>query len=491
MLASDVLHPALGYAGYLFLTYILRLLGYRLLLHPLRDYPGPFLAKLTGLHAGFYAVRRRLHLEIYRNHVQYGPVVRVGPDRLVFNSVTALHDIYQSERITESRGYVTTARNNVFNVFNALDRDLHRQKRRLVGLAVSERSMRAFEPTLMSHVDICLSQMLESSRNSSSVDMTAKARHPGLDIVGQLAFGYDLRIQTSEENRFMMKAMTFGNYRGNVYQHLHWRSKLYPTPILDKVFYEAREKYYPLLETMISTRVAQDKHAKHDLFSFVAESVKSTDRGGDLWQEALFFILAAGDTTATAICAAFFYMSRNPECYKKLASEIRSAFETGLDIKSGPQLAGCRYLRACIDESMRMSPPVGTTLREQDSRDGETQPLIVDGHVIPRGTLVGVNIYALHHNPEYFPDPFTFSPEPWIIPWSEGAAGEKARKLMHDAFAAFSVGTRGCAGKAMAYLGGLSGGWVLEAWLAPFQEQTRRLICILDYCSSQTCGATI
>lgn len=40
--------------------------------------------------------------------------------------------------------------------------------------------------------------------------------------------------------------------------------------------------------------------------------------------------------------------------------------------------------------------------------------LIVDGHIIPRGTLVGVNPYAVMHNEEYYPEPFVFWPERWL-----------------------------------------------------------------------------
>lgn len=51
-----------------------------------------------------------------------------------------------------------------------------------------------------------------------------------------------------------------------------------------------------------------------------------------------------------------------------------------------------------------MSPPIPGTLWRQLSPDhnGDTQ-LIVDGHVIPKGTYVGVNTYALHHNPVSVP----------------------------------------------------------------------------------------
>jgi cytochrome P450 len=124
---------------------------------------------------------------------------------------------------------------------------------------------------------------------------------------------------------------------------------------------------------------------------------------------------AGGDTTATALAGCFFYLSRNPESYKRLTTEIRSAFASAAEIRGGPKLAGCAYLRACIDEALRMASPVPTTLwREQDPADDGSRPLVVDGHVIPRGTLVGVNIYSLHHNDEYFPDPFTFRPERWL-----------------------------------------------------------------------------
>ena len=98
---------------------------------------------------------------------------------------------------------------------------------------------------------------------------------------------------------------------------------------------------------------------------------------------------------------------------------------------------------------MRLSPPVtGTLWRELPASDRE--PLIIDGHVIPRGTLVGVNIYSIHHNAEYFPDPFTFKPERWLS-GEKGSTTEKLR-LANSAFAPFSSGARGCAGKSMAYM---------------------------------------
>lgn len=179
-----------------------------------------------------------------------------------------------------------------------------------------------------------------------------------------------------------------------------------------------------------------------------------------------------GATTATVLSACFFYLSRNPACYASLAAEIRSTFKSADEIRSGPRLSSCKYLRACIDETLRMSPPsLATSWREQDANDDSGEPFVVDGHVIPRGTQVGVSLYSLLHNEEYFPDSFTFKPERWLDEYPlDGGSGDSpstvpgneqgrererektARADMREAFVPFLIGDRACAGKAMAYM---------------------------------------
>lgn len=108
------------------------------------------------------------------------------------------------------------------------------------------------------------------------------------------------------------------------------------------------------------------------------------------------------------------------------------------------------YLRACIDEAIRMSPPAaGILWRDLAPDDDKNQPFVVDGQVIPRGTIVGLNTYSLHHNEDYFPDPFSYDPERWL---DSSDYSSETKRIMRDAFAPFSIGPRGCAGKAMAYL---------------------------------------
>lgn len=160
--------------------------------------------------------------------------------------------------------------------------------------------------------------------------------------------------------------------------------------------------------------------------------------------------LSGGLTTSSAITALFFYLSRNPSSYARLTSEIRSKFNEASEIVTSPTLSSCTYLRACINETLRMSPPApGTLWRELPSNSPETH-VVIDGHIVPRGTLVGVNTYTIHHNETYFKDPFEFEPERWLM-YEKGSEQDNADfKLQQEAFQPFSLGTRACVGKVMA-----------------------------------------
>lgn len=161
----------------------------------------------------------------------------------------------------------------------------------------------------------------------------------------------------------------------------------------------------------------------------------------ELWGESNLLIIAGSDTTSTALTSTFFYLAHNRRTLAKAQEEVRSSFKDINEIVGGKGLNGCVYLRACIDESMRMSPPVPGILPREVCAGG----LEVDGHHIPAGTVVGVSAYTIHHNPEYFPSPFTYSPERWI----EG--DEEETRKRRSAFCPFSVGSRGCIGKGLAY----------------------------------------
>lgn len=168
----------------------------------------------------------------------------------------------------------------------------------------------------------------------------------------------------------------------------------------------------------------------------------------ELYSDSSTLISAGSDTVAITLSATIFYLLHYSEVLEKLATQIRSTFSS-IDQIDGKSVRSNVYLRACIDEALRLSPPVASLLPREVLPGG----LIVDGHYFPPGTTVGTPTYAIQHNPEYYPDPFKYRPERWIV--DEGAGGIQSPDSVataRAAFCAFNVGRRGCVGKNIAYL---------------------------------------
>ncbi|KAI0485705.1 cytochrome P450 [Xylaria cf. heliscus] len=448
----QTLVPAARGLTYVTITFCLVAWVYRLCLHPLSQYPGPLLAKLSDFYGAFYAANTTLHFKTLQDHETFGSVIRQGPNKLVFNTSTALYDIYQNERITKARVYLVSQRApNAYGLFNSIDRSIHQRKRKLLGPVVNDRSTRAFEASMLGQIDVFIQGLLSSCQEQPTkpVDLTERFTYLATDIMGEFVFGYPLNLQTNETYRFMTD--TTSSYFLNIALQLPFLSHIRISNLRPLRAFLRGKSYRSILQKMIRSRLAEGPDAKHNLF-FMTDTLRVSDDDEvfieEIRSEATFLLSAGSDTISTCLSALFFYLSRNADCYQKVTAEIRTKFSSSDSIRGGPCLSDCSYLRACIDESMRMSPPIaGTLWREQIvGSDADAGPLLIDGHIIPPGTHVGVNIYALHHNEEYFPEPFTFKPERFLSGDVQG--GEQSRK----AFAPFSLGARGCMGRSMAYL---------------------------------------
>ena len=169
----------------------------------------------------------------------------------------------------------------------------------------------------------------------------------------------------------------------------------------------------------------------------------------ELWAESNLLIIAGSDTPATAIAGCFYYLAHNPRVLRALEEEICSTFDNvgEIDNYSSNKLANCSYLRAVIDETMRMSPSVTGTVPREVLKGG----IMIDGEYIPAGTVVGTGFYSLHHNPQYFLDPFAYKPERWIVGSGPEVTAESV-ELAQSGFFPFSFGPRGCIGKNLAYM---------------------------------------
>ncbi|KAK2611998.1 hypothetical protein QQS21_001963 [Conoideocrella luteorostrata] len=454
MEALSVFWQISRYAAQALLFLLLASGSYNLLLHPLRKYPGPFLAKITDGYNAFAAVRKRNHLVAYQNFQRYGPVVRHAPNRLLFNTVTAVHDIYLNPRVTKGQAYRNSQLRAKFpSVLNALDRDQHRRKRKYIAQPISERFMQKFEPTMQTEIDIFLQKIHTACKTGQIMNLSEHCQRLSFDIVGQLGFGYPFRTQMDNKYRYISRIMEAMSWRISTY--MQWPLLRMIETVMLLLNVSEFIDFDNAIKTMIKARTEKKKDAHFDMWSVLADHIGQGEGEllpGEVWPEAILFIIAGGSTTSTAMSSVFFYLSRNRRCYEALVTEIRSTFSEFSAIKASNGLHKCKYLRACIDESLRMAPASLTSLwREQDPKDESGKPLIVDGNVIPRGTQVAISMYSLFHNDHYFPDPFEFKPERWLDTANQTEQEKASQATMRKAFVPFLIGDRACAGKAMGY----------------------------------------
>lgn len=221
--------------------------------------------------------------------------------------------------------------------------------------------------------------------------------------------------------------------------------------------------YWTFIETTVVDRVNLEKTREssekgiqpqdRDWFSFLLAIRDETGKQGlnidELTGEASLLVVAGHETSANTTCATFFYLAHNPRVLAKLVKELRGTFESVEDIVYGTKLSGCTYLRACIDEAMRLSPPAPSELERDVTAGGIT----IEGEFYPPGITVGVPHFSLDRNEAIYGDSYTYRPERWIVSHDIDTLNTKEDvKRLKECFYPFSKGPGNCAGQAIAIL---------------------------------------
>ena len=119
-------------------------------------------------------------------------------------------------------------------------------------------------------------------------------------------------------------------------------------------------------------------------------------------------IEAGSETTSAALNTCILYLSAYPEVRRKAYDEILRVVGTSRSptFEDEPHLP---YVRAIVKEAMRIRPVtnIGTP-------HYTTTPVTYKTHVIPAGSVVCIQQYAIHYNGGFFPSPETFDPDRYL-----------------------------------------------------------------------------
>ncbi|KAK7188536.1 fatty acid synthase alpha subunit reductase [Paraphaeosphaeria sporulosa] len=447
----------LTYAVFATIAYALFVCIGRVYFHAFAHVPGPILAKLTNAYSAYHAAKGDTHVMIQRLHEQYGPVVRYGPDRILFNSRKSMEEIYgRHENLFKGRAYDAMRVQPLPSVFNAASNELHSRRRKIISQGFSEQAMRASESKILRHVGNYCDVLFEPSNGKDwgeARETTQWSAFFAIDLIADLTVGRSTAMLTSPDNRVYNPARKANFVRMGL--AIQWpeafcSGMVNPIKVGEVLFPKIAKlgkEWHMLLGSWIASRLTELRSEKatgeSDMITAIAQ-YRDPDSGeglsdGELTAEMTTLLIAGSGTITTGMTSLLWYLSRYPDEYQKAVQEVRSIFKKPQDIGMNSRLSRCTYLKACLQEAMRVSPAPTAPLYREAGPGGAS----VCGIYVPEGYEVATSIYALHHNEAHHPDSFRFDPSRWLQD-NEKVAATKA------AWAPFSVGDRNCVGMTLA-----------------------------------------
>ncbi|TFK72869.1 cytochrome P450 monooxygenase pc-2 [Pluteus cervinus] len=199
----------------------------------------------------------------------------------------------------------------------------------------------------------------------------------------------------------------------------------------------------PAIQSAIERKKEGVEKGEEESLTLLDELVRQTDDQTLIRDETINMLVAGKDTTATTLSFAVYMLSEHPQFLAKLRQEILDRVgpdrtPTYVDVKK------MKFLRAVINESLRLYPPV--PLDSRWAVKGTTFPPITPGGkplFIPAGTNIMYSVFYMHRRKDLWgPDALEFDPDRFIDSRAE-------RYLVSNPyiFLPFNGGPRTCLGQ--------------------------------------------
>ncbi|KAF7982659.1 hypothetical protein HWV62_27113 [Athelia sp. TMB] len=320
------------------------------------------------------------------------------------------------------------------------------------------------------HADDVIAQMKARFRQGYAVDFQDAISRFTLDSATEFLFGHDVRslatglpyphtaahLNAAHSSPAEDFAVAFGRSQELISQRarIGWIWPLFeifkdttaePMKVvngfLDPILKEAVEKQ------RVAGEGFEDKEAVGEAETLLDHLVKLTTDHVVLKDEILNILIAGRDTTAATLTFAVYLLATNPAALVRLREEVLASVGTSAK-PTYDNIKDMKYLRAVINETLRLFPAVPFDARETvhettwPSSDPTQRPLY-----IPAKTRIVYSVFAMHRRPGLWgPDALEFDPERFL-----DARVQRYLTKNPFMFLPFNAGPRICLGQQFAY----------------------------------------
>ncbi|EPE08879.1 benzoate 4-monooxygenase cytochrome p450 [Ophiostoma piceae UAMH 11346] len=438
-----------------------------------RKYPAiNCIAGITNLgfmYEAMIGIRSQKLSQLHKTH----PVVRIGPNSLSFAGGEAIKDIYGHGSPCDKDKFYSVLAGTHFHLADVVDRPEHARKRKVLSAAYALKNLEDWEfkvadktERFIKACEKACTAPLKPGMEPDPMDVTFDYRmftnfftldaiaDIGLsERLGFLDQGHDLcEAETADGKVYMTNYRTALDSTALAQSHLIWAYGWYNFNVwLSKIVSRKYNELWKLNEhwNNIVNRRARKRLTRYengeklnDFFQCLMEDRNGAENNlewGEIVAEVSIMMNAGSATTALAMVSAMYHLLRNPHVMDKLRAELDATLSPDEVVVPYQKIKYLPYLRAVLDESLRMSPPTSFGLPRRTPPQGRS----IGNQYIPGDTSVSISAYVAHRDESVFRDAEKFSPERWL--------GEEG-KALQSSFVAFSAGARGCIGRNISYL---------------------------------------
>jgi cytochrome P450 len=281
--------------------------------------------------------------------------------------------------------------------------DHWRRQRRLAQPAFHRRRLSGYAQVMVEAASAMLARWERADAAGSSLDVGAGMSRLTLAIAGLTLFSRD----PSQEADVVGK--TFGvlaRYLEQRFNHPFTSLPAWVPTSGNRRMKDAARTLKGVVLAIIQERRREGRD-HGDLLSMLIEA-RDEETGeamteDQLCSEALTFLIAGQETTATALTWTWFLLGAHPAIRQRVREEARNVLgDRAPTIEDVPHLIATRM---AIEESMRLCPPVWALAREAAQEDE------IGGYRIPARSTVIVSPFVTHRHPDFWERPEVFDPD--------------------------------------------------------------------------------
>ncbi|KAI8326255.1 cytochrome P450 [Martensiomyces pterosporus] len=421
---------------------------YALYFSPLRNIPGPFLARLTRKRDDGIVLMGWASRYARNEFEKYGDVYVSQPKTVSLSNPADARTVFASHAFRKSQFYKTLDIFDIENTLSTADPELASLRRRQLGPYFHHGYLRRMEPTIIKHGIRAIKEKWDEliSRSADGLAEVIYSREfllTTFDITGALSFGREfgaLKNNDVTAAEWIASTLAFFGIRQ---MFTRW-PKFISTPIFSRWETRYNELIAFSAESIAKRRelllTAEEKPADLLQAMLDAEDPESKIRmdSVQVHAESIIMLLGGSETSSNTLTWTLHLLMLYPQQYKRAVDEVRSVFDRDHTILYSEGRAKLPFVEACLYESMRLFPVSGGQVSRIVPEGGVT---LSGGQFIPGGFEVQVNIQGVNLNKKTWKEPHLFDPARFLD-------NEDAR----HSILTFGSGVRICPGRHLAWM---------------------------------------